>query len=522
MARVIISGDVSLIGIIMRSLDALKRYCLTGTTEGDKSFIKKAFINHDQLSNLLSIEPGGMRILVGNKGTGKTAILEWISAVTASKKLPSLLLRPDNLKTDMLGASSDIGSLKNHFYSALIHGIATQIGANLKGFLVGDKAILFNEAKKAGKTSPDYVEKTLELLTAISVPVTKVDGVKLAKELAGDGNPNALIAAINNHLLSTGNIFILLIDDTDQVAIPTQSDQLNRIWALLLAVRKLGGECKTLRCIVSLRSEIWTRLISEELGQRDQTDHLRDLVVSLRVSDDLMKKILLRRLTLAAKDADNFKGDPYNLFFDGDRVTLPTSTETRPWDTFILKSARERPRDVIQLVRKMIDRAEKNHSQKIDNRAAADGMKDFSKERVQDLATEFSQDCQTIKKIIDGFAQLKFEVGYDEILTHLKSVGSEFSLIIRGETIKPNDQNHALYLLKFLHETGFINPKVLDNRQDRGFRHISFEDNPDFVESANTNEMKQATWEIHPAFRSYLLGKKEDTIAKFGNILHRG
>ncbi|MBS1190049.1 MAG: hypothetical protein H6R10_1841 [Rhodocyclaceae bacterium] len=505
----------------MRSLAALKKYFLTGTTEGDRAFLSKAFINHEQLSSLLSIEEGGMRIMVGNKGTGKTAILEWIATIAKRRKLPVLLVRPDNLKTKLLPTTGDIGALKGHFYDALVSAVATEVGSKLKGLLTGDKATLFNAAKKAGRTSPDFVEKTLELLTALSVPVSKVNGIQLAKDLAGDQNSDSLIAAINGNLLESGTVFFLLIDDTDQVATPTDSNQLNRIWALLLAVRRLVGECTALRCIVSLRSEIWTRLTNEERGQRDQTDHLRDLTISLRASDELMEKILERRMALAVADSTQKNPDLYANFFDGQNVILPTSEEVRKWQSFLLKSARERPRDVIQLVRKLIDRADKNKLQKIDNKCAEEGMKEFSKERVGDLAIEFSEDCGELKKVVDLFSKIKFEVPYDEILSHLKTAGSEISLNIRGRTIKPEDDDDAIFLLRFLHETGFVNPRVIDIREPRGFRHVTFDDDPDFVELANLNEMKAATWEVHPAFRSYLLVKKEDAAARFGRIFKK-
>lgn len=144
--------------------------------------------------------------------------------------------------------------------------------------------------------------------------VSSVNGAQLAKELAGRPNPDSLTRSINQHLLSQGTIFFLLVDDTDQVASPADASQLNRIWALLLAVRRLAGECLALRCIVSLRTEVWARLESESQGQRDQTDHLRGLVIPLRASDDLMERILVKRLMLAAEDIGKRNVDPYTVF----------------------------------------------------------------------------------------------------------------------------------------------------------------------------------------------------------------
>jgi hypothetical protein len=83
--------------------------------------------------------------------------------------------------------------------------------------------------------------------------------------------------------------------------------------------------------------------------------------------------------------------------------------------------------------------------------------------------------------------------------------------------VRSGNDDDAILILKLLHETGFINPRVPDARQPRGFRHILFSDAPHFVEKANWNGMQAAIWEIHPAFRSYLLGAKMDQQAQRGS-----
>ena len=496
----------------MSNVESLKKYFQTGTAEGDRAFLDKAYISHEQLADILSIEEGTLRILVGNKGTGKTAILEWFNKVSNHRGLPTLLLRPDDLDTKAIGSVTDIAALKRGFYESLVKAIAISIGSRLKGYLKGEAATLYNAAMSHGAHDGDFITKFLPVLTAISVSVAKVDGVKLAKELSGTITAASLIKAINVNLLKKGSLFFLLIDDTDQVAAPDDPVQLNRIWALLLAVRRLAGECPSIRCVVSLRSEIWMRLISENKGQRDQTDHMRDLVISLRASDEFMEKILRRRLTLAAEDLNKRNIDPYTLFFNGTKVRLPTSEDTRPWDTFILKSARERPRDAIQLVAKMISRAKINKSALIGDAEADEGMKEYSRERVDDLSNEFSQDCSTLRQVIEAFSRVDFDIPFETLRDHLKTIGSGFSLTLRNSIIKPGDDDDALRLLRFLHETGFINPKVNDIRQPRGFRHVSYQDEPNFVEMANWGKLQATSWEVHPAFRSFLLGIKQDVM----------
>jgi hypothetical protein len=327
----------------MSTLDHLLKYVRTGTSEGDRPFLGEIFIAPTQFTQLCAIEPGGMRVLVGSKGIGKSAVVEWIDKVAKERNLPCLLIRPDNISSKDTPTSPDIGSLKRFYYEVLLRTVGAQIGSQLKGILKGNAAKLHNEARQQGLAEDDFIQKSLELISAVSLPASKINGLQLAKELAGTNSPNALIKAINSQLLSSSNVFYLLIDDTDQLAAPDQPAHLNRIWALLLAVRRLTSECNAVRAIVSLRSSVWTRLTSESLGQRDQTDHIRGLVIPLLADDALMQNIIRRRLERAAKDAGQTRVDPYTVFFNGSTMTLPTSDEVRSWDAFISKSARERP-----------------------------------------------------------------------------------------------------------------------------------------------------------------------------------
>lgn len=497
----------------MSSLSFLKRYFLTGTAEEDLPFLERAFVTNNQLSEIIGIEPGAMRLIVGNKGIGKTALFEFLETCSNKHKLPCILVRPDDISGQPSMSNNDLASLKRFYFDALLRAVAMAIGRDHKGLLFGEAATLYTEAQRQGQTSEDFIQTSLRLLTAIAVPVKGIDGIKLAKELAGVAHNAELTKAVNSQLLAgNSKIACMLIDDTDQVAPPGDSDHLNRVWGLLLAARKVATDCPNVRVLVTLRSEIWLRLQSEAKGQRDQTDHLRDLVIRLRSDDDHMRKILIKRMNLAAIDAEHPRSDPYGLFFNSPEVTLPHSAETRSWESFILKSARERPRDAIQLVRKLIDST--NTGQKIGDDSAQKGMSVYSKERIDDLVGEFSPDCPAIRKFVESFTDVPFESDFEKIRSHLKTIGSAFSLVIRGVVIQPGNDELAMIALQFLHEIGFLNARVPDSRQPKNFRHILFSDEPTFVEYSNWNELQSATWEIHPAFRSRLFELSRNKLAR--------
>lgn len=499
----------------MSNISYLMRYVRAGTAEGDRSFLGETYVSPSQFGQLCAIEPGGLRVLVGSKGIGKSAVVEWIDKVANRRNLPAILLRPDNLVETGQPQSLDIGTLKAFYYDKLLRSVASSIGSKLKGMLTGGAAKLYNEAKKKGISQEDFITKTLEVVSALSIPVRSINGVQLAKDLAGDNSSDKLIQAINIQLLENGSkVFFLMIDDTDQLATPDQSSHLNRIWALMLAVRRLAAECPSVRPIVTLRASVWSRLVSESAGQRDQTDHIRGSVIPLLATDDLLMSIVEKRLQRASLDATLPRDGGYTNFFQNYKMTLPTSEEVRSWPAFITKSARERPRDALQLIKNMIDAASAANHNKIESSDADIAMKVYSKERVDDIVSEFSLDCAAIRNIIDSFSEIDFVVNFENIRDHLCRVPSITSMSIRGQLLQPGNDEHAIKILELLHETGFVNARLPDADKPRGFSHINYSDDPNFVNFSNWNKLQGASWEIHPAFRSYLLGIKEARFAQ--------
>jgi hypothetical protein len=173
-----------------------------------------------------------------------------------------------------------------------------------------------------------------------------------------------------------------------------------------------------------------------------------------------------------------------------------------------------RARDAIQRIKNMVDVAKQGDVPLIGSKEAGTAMRVYSSERVDDVVNEFSLDCRNIREIINTFVDVDFESDFEKLRRHLLTVPSIASIQIRGMQLRPDVDDDAIAILRLLHETGFVNPRVADNTMPRGFRHILFHDDSNFVKLANWNFMQGARWEIHPAFRTYLIGVKQAQMAK--------
>lgn len=122
--------------------------------------------------------------------------------------------------------------------------------------------------------------------------------------------------------------------------------------------------------------------------------------------------------------------------------------------------------------------------------------------------------CKNIKEVINTFSDVPFECDFETLRKHLITIPSTSSTVIRGELLKPQADEDGIKILSLLHETGFINPRVPDSTMPRGFRHINFQDDANFVKFSNWNGMQGAHWEIHPAFRTHLIGVKQAYLSR--------
>lgn len=493
-------------------LDAVLKYFPTGTAEGERKLLEQVFITPQQMEAVMTAPPGSPRILVGPKGTGKSAILYRIHDAARANGIPTLLLRPDDLDLSSLGSATDIGTLKRVIHESLLQAVAVQLGTLASGLLSRDASKLHKAAVAKGTKSKDFVEKALTALTSLPIKIKGLDVPAIARKIAGGSGETPTVKAIANHLAQHYAIAFLLFDDTDQVASPMDAAHLNRLWGLILALRKLSEQLENLTIIVTLRSDVWLRLQRDERGQRDQIDHFRPLVVDLAVAEDLLSRILRRRFDLAVSDTPGTTSgqSPYNVFFTSPEMTLPKSSERRPWATFILKSARDRPRDVVQLVNRLATTAKKNRRDLIQSGDAEETMHGYSAECLRDLAMEVGRDCPVFEEVARTFSSLPFDIPFSDLQKHLASMPSRFSVTVRGSALQPHNNHDVLRLLSVLWEAGLMNPRVEDDRQKKAYRHILHRDDPNLVTPARWNDLQNTLWEVHPAFRTWLLDLQAD------------
>lgn len=490
----------------------LKHYFTTGTAEAEEAFLDRAYVPNENVLDILNPPLSNPRLLVGRKGSGKSIVLRHFRNRLTEAGIPVLFMRPNDFDSSKLPKDTSLGALIRYYKDEFVRGIGILIGREMKRFITTEEEVKLSKlAKNAGARSGDWFEDLVQFIIPLGAGVAKVDFKKLADGI-GETDAAGVENAIRATLGKQDRLIYLLFDDTDQVADPKEGHHLNRIWALLLAARQIMEKCPNVRAIISIRTEVWIRICRDDAVQRDQIDHLRDLVFELSPTEEDVEKIALRRFKVAIPNSAAVKeGHEIECFFEGS-VTLPGFDESRSWIDFLVKRTRERPRDLIQLVSALVGRADKDKPRpdRIKSQYAADIITHFSTERVQDLQREVQLECPSLEGIIRCFAAIEhdiagFSMSAEVLKNELMRVPSVVGNIkLHSETIRQMDEGGAFKLWRYLFDIGFLNARVIDPSRSKRYNHRTVRDDPTLISKSRWNELQTMHWDIHPAYRDFL------------------
>ncbi|TSK08713.1 MAG: hypothetical protein FPO08_05260 [Geobacter sp.] len=488
-------------------LETLIKYFPSGRAETEKDFLGDVFVLPGKFTEMITPAERSCRILVGKKGSGKSALLNVLIDNSNRAGIPSILIKPDDISEFFEVGAKDLGSMKRGYYNALIYSIGIKIGEHLSGFLSESDNNLLQMAIDKGVKSRDGIKKILSILMPVGKAVSNVD----FKSILPSNVPNTRVLSdnIKERLGSDNHIFFLGIDDTDQIANPGEDFFLEKIWAIILAAQKVAEEIPHIKPIISLRWEIWSRLTSDDHGARDQIDHFRPMVRDLNPTNEELGEILDRRLDIAVKNIRPKQSDSYNTFFEGKSVTLPFSKETRDWKTFIVTSSRFRPRDTVQFVNSLASFSIESGKGKIAQDIVDVSSLKYSKERVEDLVNENEYVCKQLEVILKSFHKCDFEMDTETVKTHIHNLTGLGLIKVSKSVVKQTDESSIFALWKLLYDIEFLTPRMPDVRKVRGFRHISPRHDKNLVDPSRWTDMQKCAWDIHPAYRSFLIEVKK-------------
>lgn len=439
--------------------------------------LRQYFYRNRAYDSLRSNVP--IRIVVGHKGVGKSAILKMAYLEDMDASHPSIWLQPSDLST------LD-GTYDPRFDKATLawqQGLLSVIYNKIEDLIAGHRSddsgnILFS-------TSKDLVSAVLSL----------------AKKHA-DLNLDHTRAAILDKFQSGKTIHVYL-DDLDRGWQGRRGD-IMRLSALLNSLRDICGEYVGVQFRLGLRSDVYYLIRTSD----ESTDKIEQYVVPLSwTNHDILVLMAKRIATYFGEKADDeyLAGLPQKeIATRFHKIIEPVfhyegKWKNAPIHVVLLSLTRRRPRDLVKLFSGAAHRAFANRHDVITTEDLRSTFSTYSQERLQDIINEFKSELPNVKELLIGMKPLSRKKGdtgkaflytNDSLSTKLLNVKSSTSLIFtNGEHVNFHSMK------QFLFKTDFI---IARNEKPDGKPEWIFFDDNRFA--ASTSEFGYH-WEVHPAYR---------------------
>lgn len=440
--------------------------------------LKAYFFRNKAYENIRAELP--LRILVGHKGIGKSALLRMSYLEDRDENILSLWLQPSDLVID---------STKHHSFVEKIESYKKLINSTIYNLSLDKFGIISEDRDKY-----DMQSTAKHLVSALYRKAVTAAGAD------ADAETSRL-----RRRFTQDRVVRVYIDDVDRGWSASRED-INNISALMNAARDLTNEeGSSIQIRVGLRSDAYFLYRTSD----ESTDKIEGNVVRLTWDrHDILVIMALRIAKYLGKDIDNVEFEKRSQKVIArelhpvidDRFSVGRGHWDRaPIHTVLLSLNRNRPRDLIKLLTEAAREAYRNGHTKISSRDLESVFSDYSHGRITDLILEFKSELPNIEPLLynmkpttkqSRMKEKRWIYNNDELITKLRNITHNHSFNFTGSSLTT-----LKALAEFLYKIDFL----IARSEEHG--------KPDWIHY-DQNRILQSQfvdfgyrWEVHPAYR---------------------
>ena len=436
--------------------------------------LREYYVKSDAFDMMTGDAP--LRILVGHKGIGKSALVKVALAEASERDEIAILVRPD----DIYGvAATEKGLLE--LIREWKGGLTAIIAQKVMAFIGGTSA-------------------TAELARGASQVLTIIASSISSKNFKVSLDPAR--AAIADKFLATHRVVVYL-DDLDRGWEGRPFD-LKRISALLNAARDMSSDNPGLMFRIALRTDVYYLVRTSD----ESTDKVEGSVVWYSWTNHEIMVLLIKRIeTFFGRSVDDIRlrGEKQKHiahYLDsvfGSRFEGQGHWANAPTYKVLMSLIRKRPRDLVKLCTAAGRLAGKDKSNLIFTKHLESVFEDYSQGRIQDSINEYRSELPDIGRLLVGMKPTKrtrrtreaylYDTG--SLLTKLRNVmeGGRFRFAT-GREATDKELASFLYKTNFLIATKTLRSEYIVRRYFEENRYLS-----------STFADFGFAWEVHPAYR---------------------
>ncbi len=459
----------------------------------DPKRLKEIFFRNKAYDNLVSNIP--IRVLVGHKGVGKSALLKVAYLEDVERGIPAIWFQPGDLMALPISRDQEFTEMIETWKVSLINLIFQRV---VEEILPGNN-----------------VKKQNNIKGTVSSLIIAIKGLvdRHAENITTTSAKKILESFRKNNMIR------VYLDDLDR-GWDASRFQIQAISALLNAIRDLCGSEKNLHFRLGLRSDVYFIVRTSD----ESTDKIEQNIIWLIWDNHEILVLMVKRIeTFHGREFDEkaallvhqTKLEVYLHPIITDRFNGMGKWENAPIRRVLLSLTRKRPRDLIKLLSAAARQAYRHDRQMITTQDLRDVFEVYSAERLQDIINEFNSELPEISKLVHGMRPSKKErttaAGYlytnDRLITKIKNIMQQANFsFTNGNFVTAKSLAEFLYKIDFITARRDENGKILRK---------NFEQNRYLMDQFADYGFD---WEIHMAYRWALQPQDVKSIFRFVDL----
>jgi hypothetical protein len=460
-------------------------------------------------ASFFRLRDGERRVVLGNRGSGKSAIFKMIADQARSNKSLVIELTPEDYSYELLkqtvvreneGAWAKQGAYaaawKYLIYVLIMKRLTTDSPVLKTGSYSKIYAYLRDNHANFGKNPVGVLISYLKRLEGIKLGSYEA-GIK-AKEL----QKLYRLEEINNLMQDIDSIAakrnaIVLIDELDR-GWDASEDAVAFVAGLFQAAVSISQHTPNVRVLVSLRKELYNNIPA----LYEDAQKVRDIIEEIEWDENQLKTLVARRIAASAGISDESMDRAWNSVF---AETLDYR-KTQSFN-YLVDRTLYRPREIIQFCTDIQNVAKRmNATPPINYDVISAAEYSYSEARLKDIAAEYRFQYPALLSVFETFRGGPYNFMSEALEFHCLSITVGDTKIAPDAFQWASTIDHS-ELIGILWRIGFLRAQAVGGlraRQRSGSRYLGSHQ----VSSLNLQTIKR--FHIHPMFRASL-GLKEKT-----------
>ncbi|QGX67189.1 hypothetical protein GPA07_17850 [Bacillus sp. ms-22] len=439
--------------------------------------LKQYFFKTKIYNNFTSNLP--LRILVGHKGTGKSAMVKFSAFEDYENGRLPIFIQPNDVYNINSSTANDFLTSVREWEEGLKTIIQKKILERLNFHNNND----IQKIKHFGNKIMEFVLET-------------VKNVKDSIDL--DPTQRKLVEQFLNN-----KKVVVYIDDLDRGWLNKKED-IKRISALLNAIRDISNENRNVLFKIALRTDVYYAVRTSD----ESTDKIEGSVIWYSWSNHEILQLLVKRITTFLNDPipdidlesknqqelSKYLNTTMEHIFKGKGKWSHVPTYK-----ILMSLIRKRPRDLVKLCTLAARSAYKADRSIITSLDFQNIFEEYSQGRIQDTINEYRSELPEIERLLMGMKPNKVEKRASKGYVYTSAdLYTKISNVLQGGEMLFSNRNKASSkeLAAFLYKINFLTARKLSGD---GKLHRKYFEESRYI-SGNFADFG-FDWEIHPAYR---------------------